>query len=34
VSAGELLGFARLELWIENKRRVERLNRLTREHDA
>jgi hypothetical protein len=34
VSAGELLGFARLELWIENKRRVEELNRLTREHDG
>jgi hypothetical protein len=34
VSAGELLAFARLELWIENKHRVERLNRLTRERDA
>lgn len=34
VSAGELLAFARLELWIENKHRVERLSRLTRERDA
>jgi hypothetical protein len=34
VSAGELLAFARLELWIENKHQVERLNRLTRERDA
>jgi hypothetical protein len=34
VSAGELLTFAKLELWLENKHRVERLNRLTRELDA
>jgi hypothetical protein len=34
VSAGELLAFARLELWIENKRRVEKLNELTRERGA
>ena len=31
VSAGELLSFARLELWVENKKRVEEANRLTRE---
>jgi len=31
VSAGELLAFARLELWLENKHRVQELNRLTRE---
>jgi hypothetical protein len=34
VSAGELLTFAKLELLLENKHRVERLNRLTRELDA
>jgi hypothetical protein len=34
VSAGELLAFARLELWLENKHRVEELNRLTREKGA
>jgi hypothetical protein len=31
VSAGELLAFARLELFLENKHRVKELNRLTRE---
>jgi hypothetical protein len=34
VSAGELLSFARLELWLDNKKRVEEANRLTREQDV
>jgi hypothetical protein len=31
VSAGELLAFARLNLWLENDRRIEQANRLTRD---
>jgi hypothetical protein len=34
VSAGELLGFAKLELWLENRRSFERVSRLTREPGA
>jgi hypothetical protein len=34
VSAGELLSFGRLELFLENKRLVEEANQLTREPDC
>jgi hypothetical protein len=34
VSAGELLAFGRLELFLENERLVEEANRLTREPDC